>query len=270
MTPNHGTNPTDERTRQQAQPTQTPPAQQQRQAAQQQPQYSQPKYTQPQQQQMGGAPQRQQPPQQQTTQAQQQTQPQQQQYTQQQQHLQRQPPLQQTPQTQQQMQPQQGLQTQQPPQQMPQAPAPSESFLKPSRVNQIITEDVVTAAPDTPLPTVVAMMAENDVGSVIVVEEDKPTGIITDRKVALAIEEMPDIAEKTAQDLIDGDITVADPSMSLFDALALMNENSIRRLPIVDDDGTLRGIVTLDDILVLFGGGFGQIAETIEAQSDRI
>jgi len=148
--------------------------------------------------------------------------------------------------------------------------APPEPVLKPTRVNQIITENVVTAAPDTPIRTVVAKMAESDVGSVIVVEEDQPVGILTDRKVALALESAPDIAQHPAEELLSGELTVADPSMSVFDALGLMNEETIRRLPIVDDDGTLRGIVTLDDILVLFGGGFGQIADTIESQSTRL
>ena len=128
----------------------------------------------------------------------------------------------------------------------------------------------MTAAPDTPVRTVVAMMAENEVGSVIVAEEDKPVGIVTDRKVALSLEETPEIADTPVGELVDGDIVVADPSMSLFDALELMHENTIRRLPIVDDDGTLRGVLTLDDILVLFGGGFEQIAGTIEAQSNRL
>lgn len=149
-------------------------------------------------------------------------------------------------------------------------PAASQRYLTRARLNEIISEDVVTAERDTPLRTVVAMMAEHDVGSVIVVEENKPVGILTDRKVALALESMPDIAQQSAEELLDGDLTVADPSMSIFDALQLMNDEAIRRLPIVDDDGTLRGIVTLDDMLVLLGGAFGQVADTVESQLSRL
>jgi len=250
MTPNHGTNPSDERRRQQSQPPQTPPQQQPQQVPQQ---YIQ---QQPQPQQMGGAQQQGQPVQQQPVQQQQPMQQRQAQplggQTQRRSQMQAQPA--------QQQQPQQRAGTQQVP----------EQYLTPARINELITEDVVTAAPDTPLQTIVAMMAQEDVGSVIIVKENKPVGIITDRKVAMILQEVPDISDRTAQEFVQDDLTVADPSMSLFDALQLMNEETIRRLPIVDDDGTLRGIATLDDILVMFGSLFQQISDTIEAQSERL
>ena len=159
-----------------------------------------------------------------------------------------------------------GMQTQQ----RPQRPSPRQPLLKPIRVNEVITEDVVTAERDTPVRTVVAQMAENDVGSVVVVEDERPIGIITDRKVALAIEEMPDIAQRTAEELLHGDVFTADPSMSIFDAIEVMSEEGIRRLPIVDDNGALRGIVTLDDALVLLGGVVSEVAETVQSQSPRL
>ena len=152
----------------------------------------------------------------------------------------------------------------------PQRQRPRQPLLKPIRVNEIITEDVVTAERDTPVRTVVAKMAEDGVGSVVVVEDDRPIGIITDRKVALALEELPDIAQRTAEELLHGDVFTADPSMSIFDALQVMSDEGIRRLPIVDDNGALRGIVTLDDALVLLGGVVSEVAETVESQSPRL
>ncbi|MDS0261321.1 CBS domain-containing protein [Haloarcula sp. S1CR25-12] len=154
--------------------------------------------------------------------------------------------------------------------QQPQRQARQEAMLKPRRVNEIITEDVVTAEKDTPVRTVVAKMAESNVGSVVVVEEDRPIGVITDRKVALALEEMPDIAQRTADELLHGDVFTADPSMSIFDAIQVMSDEGIRRLPIVDDNGALRGIVTLDDTLVLLGGVVSDVADTVQSQSPRL
>ena len=147
---------------------------------------------------------------------------------------------------------------------------PRQPLLKPIRVNQIITEDVVTAERDTPVRTVVAQMNEHNVGSVVVVEEERPIGIITDRVVALAIEEMPDVAGRTADELLHGDVFTADPSMSIFDAIEVMSDEGIRRLPIVDDNGMLRGIVTLDDALVLLGGVVSEVADTVRSQSPRL
>jgi len=151
-----------------------------------------------------------------------------------------------------------------------QRPGPRQPMLNPIRVNEVITEDVVTAERDTPVRTVVAKMAEHNVGSVIVVEEDRPIGIITDRKVALALEETADIADRTADELLHGDVFTADPSMSIFDAIQVMSDEGIRRLPIVDDNGALRGIVTLDDALVLLGGVVSEVADTVQSQSRRL
>jgi len=143
-------------------------------------------------------------------------------------------------------------------------------LLRPLRVSEIITEDVVTAEADTPIRTIVANMAESNVGSVVVVDDDRPIGVITDRKVALALEEMPDIAQRTAEELLHGDVFTADPSMNIFDAIKVMSDEGIRRLPIVDDNGALRGIVTLDDALVLLGGVVSEVADTVQAQSPRL
>jgi len=156
------------------------------------------------------------------------------------------------------------------PQRQPRGRGPQQPLLKPLRVNEIITEDVVTAERDTPVRTVVAQMAENDIGSVVVVEDDRPVGIITDRKVALAIEETPDIAERTADELLHGDVFTAGPSMNIFDAIEVMSDEGIRRLPIVDDNGALRGIVTLDDALVLLGGVVSDVSDTVQSQSPRL
>jgi CBS domain-containing protein len=134
-------------------------------------------------------------------------------------------------------------------------------------IEEILETDVVTAQRDTPVATIVADMAERNVGSVVVVEGDDPVGIITDRMVALALEEMPDVAERTAEELISGDLITGTPDMSVFDVLRQLNDAEIRRLPIVDEEGTLRGIVTLDDILVLLGSEISNASAIIGAQS---
>ena len=142
--------------------------------------------------------------------------------------------------------------------------------MRPVRVEDVVQTDVVTAQRDTPIATVVAKMAEQDVGSVIVVENDQPVGILTDRKIALALENTPDIGDKQAADLISGDMITATTNMSVFDALQQLSDENIRRLPIVDDGGALQGIVSLDDILVLLASELDKAGETIQGQSPRL
>lgn len=142
--------------------------------------------------------------------------------------------------------------------------------LRPVTIEDIVQTDVVTADPDTPIATVVAEMAEQDVGSVVVVADEEPTGILTDRKICLALEEDPQVSERTASDLISDDLITATTQDSLFDAIQQMGEGTVRRLPIVDDDGALEGIVSLDDILVLLGAEMQNAVEIIQEQSPRI
>ena len=57
--------------------------------------------------------------------------------------------------------------------------------------------------------------------------------------------------------------------MSVFDAIRVVSGAGIRRLPIVDDNGALRGVVTLDDVLVLLGSVVSEVADTISSHSRR-
>lgn len=149
-------------------------------------------------------------------------------------------------------------------------PGAARPLLKLNTIEEVVTEDVITAQRDTPVRTVVAQMAENNVGSVVVTDDSEPIGLITDRKVALALEENPDVSQQTAEDLIGEDLVTADGSMTIFDVLQVMSDQSIRRVPIVDDENRLQGIVTLDDALVLLGTAVGNAAETIQSQIERL
>lgn len=142
--------------------------------------------------------------------------------------------------------------------------------LQPITAEDVVEGDVVKAEEDTPVQNVVAEMADEDVGSVIVVDDGRPTGVLTDRSIALALEDSPDVAEQTAGDLAGGDPITATPDATLFDILEMMGQEGIRRVPIVDEEGQLQGVVSLDDVIVVLGSELGNAAETIESQVGRL
>lgn len=169
----------------------------------------------------------------------------------------------------QQGQPQQGIQPGAGAQQ-PQQMGRGSSHLQSVSLHDILQEDAVTADPDTPLPTITSQMKSEDVGSVIITEDEEPQGIVTDRKVALSLEEMPDLTDRTGEDLMSDTAVVGEETMSVYEALQQMSDENIRRLPIVDGDGRLVGIVTLDDILVLLGEELQDSTKIIKQQSPRL
>lgn len=142
-------------------------------------------------------------------------------------------------------------------------------IISPVTVHDIVETDVVTAERDTPIQTVVAMMAEEDVGTVVVVEDDRPVGIITDRKVAMALEETPDISSMAAVDLMTENLVTVTEDENVMDVVQTMSDEGIRRVPVVNDDGELEGIISLDDILVLLAGELGNVGEVVRKQAPR-
>lgn len=142
--------------------------------------------------------------------------------------------------------------------------------LRPAGIDEIVQTDVVTVERETPIGAAVAEMAKEDVGSIVVVEDDAPVGIITDRAIALALERTTDIADRKVDDFVSGDIITGTVNMTVFDAIGRLEDGVIRRLPIVDDDGTLEGIVTLDDILVFLSDELANVTSIFRAQSPRL
>ena len=115
-----------------------------------------------------------------------------------------------------------------------------------------MTADVVSAARDATLQHVAELMRDRGVGSVIVVDDDRPCAVVTDRDVALAVGANGVKPSDKVDAYASRPIVCGDPDMSLEEAAALMVQHGVRRLPIVSDEG-LVGIVTLDDLAVKAG-----------------
>lgn len=153
---------------------------------------------------------------------------------------------------------------------MQRPPGRQEVPLAPVTLEDVVQTDVVTASPDTPVRAITTEMRDQDVGSVVVTEGDEVVGVVSDRRIALQLDSTPDLASQEVRTLVDRDATTATASMTVFEALQVMNDETIRRLPVVDSEGTLQGIVTLDDVLVMLGTELGNAVEIIEAQSPRL
>jgi CBS domain-containing protein len=114
-------------------------------------------------------------------------------------------------------------------------------------------------------------MRHHNVGTLLVLNKARqPLGLLTDRDVVVAVvaEKRPFEKTTVAEVMTPNPKTVSEET-AIEDALALMRAGSFRRLPVVDIDGGLVGLVTLDDILMLLAEEFGTIGRLLDAQMPR-
>ena len=114
-------------------------------------------------------------------------------------------------------------------------------------IREVMTESVVTAPPDAPVRHIAELMRERNVGSVVLIDERRPVGFVTDRDLAVSvIADGRDHADHVA-DHASSPVITARPEMQVEEAAELMVRHGVRRLVIVDEE-RLIGILTLDDI----------------------
>ena len=130
------------------------------------------------------------------------------------------------------------------------------------------TRGVVTASPDAPLSQVAAMMKNRNVGAVVVEEQMRPVGIVTDRDLALALGANGYLTSTPVREIMTRHVLAVPDTTDIFTATKYMKERHVRRLPIVDKNDRLIGMVTLDDLLSCLGQELFNLAESINAEMD--
>ena len=115
-----------------------------------------------------------------------------------------------------------------------------------------MTETVVTAPPERSVREIAEMMRERNVGSVVLIEEQRPVGFLTDRDLTVSVlADGRDLGDHAA-DHASTPVITANAEMLVEEAAELMVRHGVRRLVIVDGE-RLIGILTLDDIASRMG-----------------
>ena len=120
------------------------------------------------------------------------------------------------------------------------------------RIAEVMTQGVVTAERGESLRRVGELMRDRNVGSVVVCDNGRPIGVITDRDLALAVvadkvDAGDEAGSHASRPLVTGEV-----EMDIEEAVALMIQHRIRRLPVTEGE-ELVGIVTIDDLAVRAG-----------------
>jgi CBS domain-containing protein len=115
-------------------------------------------------------------------------------------------------------------------------------------IQEAMTSNPTTVGPTTTAQEAARTMKSEDVGSLPIVEGDKLVGVITDRDLALRIIAEAKEVDTPVAEIASKDVVTIDPQQSLEEAARLMANNQIRRLPVVEEDGKLVGILAQADI----------------------
>ena len=115
------------------------------------------------------------------------------------------------------------------------------------QVGDIMTRDVKTANAADTFADVARILHENRISSVIVMDDERVAGIVTERDLVNVVAEGLDPREQAVGDRLTRDLATAEPRTDIADAASLMAERGIRHLPVLDR-GALAGIVSIRDL----------------------
>ena len=129
-------------------------------------------------------------------------------------------------------------------------------------VKDIMTRNVATTRPDTPLREAAETMADNHIGCLVVKTNGKINGIITDRDVLIFIadEHHKNLDLFKVKDAMTNYVITIHSTSPVEKAVKLMIENRIKKIPVVDND-RLAGIITMSDIIWSQPGQMEQLSK---------
>ena len=118
------------------------------------------------------------------------------------------------------------------------------------KVSDYMVETPVTVSPITSVLLVARLMKEKQIGSIIIERDMLPLGIITERDLVWrVISEEKDVYSLMAWDVCSKPVVTIGENLFIEDAVGLMRAHKIRRLVVVNRDGSISGILTSDDVL---------------------
>jgi len=141
-------------------------------------------------------------------------------------------------------------------------------------IGEFCNREVVYATRETSIPEAAQLMRQYHVGDLVVVDEIDgkrvPVGIVTDRDMVIEIiSQSLDINEFSVGDIMSPQLVSVQEKEGVFETIRLMRAKGIRRIPIINQEGGLEGIVSADDILDLLAEEMAELAKVAPREQER-
>ncbi len=139
---------------------------------------------------------------------------------------------------------------------------------------EICSRSVIFVARDATVGLAAQLMRRHHVGTVVVVDDTNggrvPVGIVTDRDIVIEVNAAGlDQNVITVGDIMAPELVTVREGDDLLHTLGVMRYKGLRRLPVVDDSGTLVGIVSMDDVLEVFSEQMAEMARALRCERER-
>lgn len=145
-----------------------------------------------------------------------------------------------------------------------------ESFVDMKRVSQVMTLGVCTVPRQSAVKPSLMEMVEKKISCIVVVEENHPVGIITERDVSRLLIDYTDLSHLTVDDVMTPSVQTVSGDTLLPVAIDMMKRNKLRRLVVVDQDGNVEGLATQSDIIKGLEGKYIQALNDIIKEKDSV
>jgi len=120
------------------------------------------------------------------------------------------------------------------------------------RISEVLSskpiKDVITVTPDATVRELVALLAEHNVGALVVCEGEELAGIVSERDVVRKLKEDESVLDRPVSSIMTSDVKTCAPDMRVNDLMQVMTTGRFRHMPVLDD-GRLVGIVSIGDVV---------------------
>ena len=145
-----------------------------------------------------------------------------------------------------------------------------EYFVEMRKIEQVMTTDVVTVTADLTISEALAAMAGPGISCVVVEEERRPLGILTERDVVRLVADAIDLGSSPVGGVMSSPVQTVKVGTTVHKATLLMKKEHIRRVVAVDDQGHIQGLITQSDIVKGLEGKYIELLKEIIREKEDV
>jgi CBS domain-containing protein len=135
------------------------------------------------------------------------------------------------------------------------------------KLSDLFSKQPITAAPAATFASVVALMQKHNIGAVVITDGRRPVGIVTDRDVAIALGTQGFSPQSPVEKVMSRRVVAIPDDTGILGATTFIRRCEVRRLPVVDREDRLVGMVSLDDLLRVLAKELYNLAEGIRDEA---